>query len=751
MTQQFLTSYKIYLIETGTPDTWHDITDTVVTDSIIVDWGIRGSGPADRISSVGVMTFTLKNDDNLYTPGYSVGIVNSWALWKLGAKIVLQMVYEGDTYNRFRGVVDHLGIIPGKFGGSRVRVRVVDWLDYTSKHPLTALDIQYDETADVAVDAIVEDMPIAPQDTALDVGNALFPAIFDTVTRRSVGYSELSKIVMSEMGYLYLRHDTLHGETLVFESFSHRNFGDLPRDTNLVTEGLQFLETEDGLDILMADTVFVVANSMAKAEIRYGEAIINRVEVTAFPKQIDTVGNEVVLYKLASPLLVGAGQVITFNTTYTDPTGAGRQCTADPATMIAPVATTHYLANTLANGSGTNLTANFTVVADYGITGVEYTITNGSVYLGYLTFLQAKGLGIYSYNPISSIVESPTSYNEYGFKTLTVRQTYQRDLIYGSLVAEMILDDNKQPRTKLESLTFCANRSVDLMRAFLQHDIGNLVQVQMDDVGIDGYFFIQAIKFSIGLGGLITNTWMTKQLLVLQKGLSFIGAEFTIAGNGRIGYGYLPHITGKNKRSISVWIYPKSEGEAIKIVAGAYGSNGGWYLYTSNGYCGLFQSGSPDPGQWYGDQSLTLNAWSHIVITRDCTLATNQPKIYINATLVTTVELQAQSGALLSEVGSQFAIGNSYVDDFPFDGIIEDVRYYGRILEQYDVANLVGSHYAIYDTLFMGPVVRTSEALYYKDLTLSDEDKVLDAAYGIVGSRANTVVTREAVLETYVP
>ena len=48
------------------------------------------------------------------------------------------------------------------------------------------------------------------------------------------------------------------------------------------------------------------------------------------------------------------------------------------------------------------------------------------------------------------------------------------------------------------------------------------------------------------------------------------------------------------------------------------------------------------------------------------------------------------------------------------------------------------------DLLFMGPVVRTSEKTSYYDLTLTDETKVLDAVYGVVGTRTGTVVTRES-------
>jgi hypothetical protein len=739
MTGQYLTSGKVYLVD-GT--TWHDITADVVNDPIDLSWGIPGTGPTDRIASVGIMSFTLNNRTHKYTPGHA----SAWALWKHGAVIVLQLVYNGSTYNRFRGTLDEIEIVVDPIFTGRVRARVVDWMDYTETHPLTALSIQYNKTADVAVAAIVADMPIAPQSTNYDTGEATFPAIFDTVTAKSVGYSELSKIIMSEMGYLYLKHDAAYGETLTMESFFHRNsIEHVPTVNHLLAEDGEYILTEDGIN-LMADDIFTMTNSMSEAEVRYGDGVINRVEVTAYPKAIDAAGSEKVLYNLSSPLSVGAGQIITFEGSYTDPTGAGRQCTADPSTMVAPAATTHYLGNTLASGAGTNLTADFTVVADYGITGASYTVTNGSTSAGFLTFLQAKGLGIYAYNPINSIVESAASYNEYGYKTETIRQTYQRDLTYGSLVASMILDGNKQPTTKLISVTFYPNRSVELMTAFLQQDIGDMVNIVMDEAGVSGYYIIQAVNVSIGIGGIIVCKWLLTVSLNLLCGLSFIGAEFDIAATGMLGYGYLPQITGKNLRSASAWIKPADTTATPQVIAGAYGSNGGWYFYINGMSLRSYQSGLTAPGAWSASIALTEGVWNHVVMTRDCTLASNQPLFYVNGVLATTTEIATQVGVLMSEVGSQFAIGNSYVaPDAPFDGIIQGVRYYGRILTQAEITAMqTDSIGALTGVLFLGPVVRTSDAAHYKDLTLTDEDKVLDAVYGVVGTRTNSVITREA-------
>lgn len=66
--------------------------------------------------------------------------------------------------------------------------------------------------------------------------------------------------------------------------------------------------------------------------------------------------------------------------------------------VIAPVATTDFLVNTAADGSGTNLTASCTVaLTDFGDTA-KLVITNTSGSTGFITFLRIRGDAIYEPN-----------------------------------------------------------------------------------------------------------------------------------------------------------------------------------------------------------------------------------------------------------------------------------------------------------------------------------------------------------------
>lgn len=77
------------------------------------------------------------------------------------------------------------------------------------------------------------------------------------------------------------------------------------------------------------------------------------------------------------------------------------------ANMINPQETTDYTMNTVADGTGTDLTASFTVTATKFAETVKMTITNNSASDGYVTLLKIRGNAIDS--PDSTYVENDNS------------------------------------------------------------------------------------------------------------------------------------------------------------------------------------------------------------------------------------------------------------------------------------------------------------------------------------------------------
>jgi len=301
------TSYKVWAYLDGG---WVDLTSDCIKDDIFAMWGMMGNNPFDRLATTGRMNFQLNNVTGKYSPDRA-GVL---AGWKQGVPVRLILTYAGEDYVRFRGMVSKIDIKTG-LRAKRVFVTALDWMDYAAQYPLVSQGYVSEASGDDALNIIVPAMPIPPQNTDFDVGASTFPVLFDTLSTKTRAYTEFSKIAFSEFGYIYLKKDKASGETLVFESANYRN-------------GLREL-TE-----LAPGETFTADNSMMDADVTYGDQIINRIDLRAYPKRLDT--TEQVLFSLGSPMRIGSGETIEFVGQYTDPYGGGTQVNGVPYLMIDP-------------------------------------------------------------------------------------------------------------------------------------------------------------------------------------------------------------------------------------------------------------------------------------------------------------------------------------------------------------------------------------------------------------------------------
>jgi hypothetical protein len=721
-------SYKLYAYISSA---WTDITSDAVTDNISANWGMKGYGENYRLAGTGQMTFTLNNTASKYIPGVTGAVTG----WTIGVPIKIVLTYDGVDYIRFRGFVSKLDPVAGAHANeARVKVTVLDWMDYAARYPLVSPAIQLNKTADVALTTILASMPIPPQATDFDTGTQTFQALFDTVTTGTKAYTEFNKLALSELGYIFLKKDATYGETLRFESATYRNGSRTIKQVAVPSCDSGFLLNEDGSYLLNEDgsrflldmgaTDVIISNTMLNMSVVYGKNIINRATARAHPKKTDTTA--VVLFSLDTPIAIAAGETITFKGKYSDPVG-GLTVNAISDTMLQPVIDVNfqsllhmddsdfrdvsgkswtvvgntkidttikkfgdgsgrfdgtgdyiftprhidfepgagdftldfwvrffsasgditfytrnavsnnntffinyaYPANTITfqsrvggvskatysfpftpslntwyhiaivrnstniymflngisqsltittaigsndltfaspetstvigqddlgsryingwidefrwvkgsalwtsdftpqtveygsdyamwtneNGTGTDLTEDLTVSVIYGTEAPIYTLTNTSAFDGYITKLQARGYGIYAYNPIEGTVEDSTSILAYGENAETVDQLYQRDLTSGSAWATAIVAAEKDPRLVLESVTMNANTSGTLMQSFLNCDVGDMVHVEETRTGINGNFYIQNVSYEIQPGGIINFTWGLKEQL----------------------------------------------------------------------------------------------------------------------------------------------------------------------------------------------------------------------------------------------
>jgi hypothetical protein len=167
-----------------------------------------------------------------------------------------------------------------------------------------------------------------------------------------------------------------------------------------------------------------------------------------------------------------------------------------------------YLISTTENGSGTDLSADLTITATYDSIGVDYILENTSASDGFVYYLTARGLGVYSFNPVDEIAKDDTSIAAIGYHSLTLRQAYQQNIIAGLARAQTVVTNEADPQTRVESVTLVANKSIFNTLLFLMADVGDLIKVTHTPSGVNAeYYYIQNISYADSEGGIIRLTF----------------------------------------------------------------------------------------------------------------------------------------------------------------------------------------------------------------------------------------------------
>jgi hypothetical protein len=736
--------------------TWTEFTSYVYYNdrfSVSSFRGMLSNQVGDNLASTGYVNLTVNNEDGRFDPDSTTALSG----WGKGTVIEMRVLYTERTFKRFRGHIDTIKPNDVSVGNHSCSVTILDFMDYIYNMPFTAPLIQLNKTGDVAVNALIADMPIQPQATSIQTGSYTYPAIFDTTSTTAKMSTELQKIVDSEGSYFYIRCDPTYGETLVFENALARNglvaAKSLPETLTdskyLIDHAGRYLIDHLGRKLKANEACNCVLGDVINSQDRNNGTVINKATIRAFPKKTDA--SNKVLYRLDSPMLLGSGETKTFNGRYTNPT---ETTSAQVNAVQSSMSVTTKTMNTLIDGTGTDLSASLTATAVFYSSYPEWTVTNASGYAGYITVLTASGYGVYQDNPIEFSVEDTTSQNSYGVNEYRIDQQYQRDIAPGAQLVAGILDENKQPSTKWDRVTFQADRSDELMIAFLNVDIGDMIQITNAALNTDSYFFVQGIDFTIEVGELITFSWILKKKDNLSLGLSPVAVEFHGTNADYVDFGYLPQASSLNDKTLSAWVYLTAYvfGWAIGNM-GIFGGCGLGFstvnpatsLSENNFFTYVRATGwATTSGQWKATTTFNTNAWVHILTTIHPKDNTSNPILYINGVSSSVTETEAPTGAYIgTEWNTRLGMEALYLSP---TGKVKDARAYNRILTPIEAAAITNE--GAYGTgvldglVFQAPCVRTKQLSYFTDKTLASSDKIIDNIYGAIGTPNGSPITR---------
>jgi hypothetical protein len=191
----------------------------------------------------------------------------------------------------------------------------------------------------------------------------------------------------------------------------------------------------------------------------------------------------------------------------------------------------------------------------------------------------------------------------------------------------------------------------------------------------DGKNMVSNVADSSGQGnnGLMSGFTSTSSAVTAGKvgqGLRFDGVDDMISVTN--------DVIGTSPITIAAWIYPRSAGElslgAIldNVQVRFYTDSNRRFRFTSNGNVNSYSGAS---------NAVTYNKWQFAVVTRDASGIAN---IYINGVLTGTADQNSGTPA----AGSTIRIGNRAAGDLTFDGSIDDIRIYNRVLSTSEVQQL---------------------------------------------------------------
>ena len=540
-------------VETAT-DTWTNITpDVMAEEGVTISYGISGDKPMDCVASTGEAQFTV----NGYK--YSFQHADVLAGWSFGARIRILLYRTVDTaqsvssitrssstatvttaashgyatddwvtiagatetgYNgNFRitktaattftyalgtltpstpasgtitarqGYCKHNGKLrsadpaPGAYRTRRVAVTSYDGIRDLAETDLRDVAVQIDQSESQLITTILNAVPTNAQPVyqSLDAGVDTYPYAFNELGAGTPTLGVIKDVCVSGFGQAFMRGDG----TFVFQSRNTRAKG---------SASFHFDETMHG----------VTTNASI-------DELVNHVQTKINPRSIDAAATTKVYEATGEPFSVEAGDTVTMVVEFSDPDN--RDTLIGATAVVNATATTDYLGNANATGTGTNLTSSLAIVTTAYASTATLAITNNhatdTIYLVNASgnaFLQLRAKGIYERSAQTFTAQSS---QPYGDKTIAIDLTYQNNITTAQSYALVVEDKYNQPaHAQLQSIEFHGNDSADLLLQAISREPGDLVEVTDTNVGAAQILMvIQSIHLAVSAGPWVTATF----------------------------------------------------------------------------------------------------------------------------------------------------------------------------------------------------------------------------------------------------
>lgn len=227
--------------------------------------------------------------------------------------------------------------------------------------------------------------------------------------------------------------------------------------------------------------------------------IRNYIRVSARPLTATAALTEI--YRMYDAPAIEAGESITI---WADFSYQGQYGPATAATT--PVSTTDYTANTAADGSGSNRTANLSVTFTAYTTRAKVILENTGSDTLYVTLFKIRGTLLHNVNETAQIAEDATSIGDYEKRELKVSSPYLQEIVSAGYHADHSLTVYKDPRKVLWV------RILNRLNIQLVADLFDVVTLDLTELGASGDYRVTYIEHDFKPKQFVT-TWRLEPVI----------------------------------------------------------------------------------------------------------------------------------------------------------------------------------------------------------------------------------------------
>lgn len=465
-----------------------DFTDpgeNITADVLHMTWRLGLAQPYDSLAPPISARITLRNPSRDYSPEYSSHDLQP------GKPIRIQSHDGLTTRTHFTGFITRVEPTPGTLGQRQTVIHASGPEPWLSQHRIR-LPPQVNVTADQVITALLDSLnlrlPVIGGYWLLDVPGQ---AELDTNTRLGGTYPRLIETGQSTFAYVA---DTWGAGLPADEAL--RQMAESERGRVFVNRFGEIVFFNRHHTLLATTALASFVNNMDGLEYAYGADVTNRVQVALTPRSIGAAGTTLWLLENAQVIQPGETCVRRIGAPFRDadsrPIGA--------LAVITPVAGVDYQANTLADGTGADVTAQLAVrLVETGASGATLEIRNNStskVYL--LAGAKLRGTPIIQGDPVLVEQVDWASVNLYGLNTLQLTTPALGALEDADQLTRFELARRKDPRGVVRSLDLTGTLH---LAQILARALFDRITIQDSQTDHAADYFIIAEEHEVDLGG----------------------------------------------------------------------------------------------------------------------------------------------------------------------------------------------------------------------------------------------------------